>query len=348
MYKLILSNNKQLGRIYSNGVIVWEMKSSENGLRMFEKDVFFTSFGAILNMRGLPDLDDFDYFEHRGVRINSSDINRISSSLSRVTSPDLAEAMGNNRELGVDITIKFYKRAPGTQETPAEPEPPVVEAPPTSKQHFATENIEFFNAISYILVTRIGSDWDSFEVEGVEVSKSDGYQSYKDFTINNRDKIAEVQRATSLSPYGIGRFDVKKYRAGVTPAPEPQKPETSNPPAENSLPPIPGRREVVNYVEMDRKTEFAGVITYQTSAQLSRGNYHLYIQSSKDMQVNITFEKIGAWGATDIVYEQNRVRTNQEIEIDVNTLHSFTQISIHSKELSTIQQVVLSSDRIIE
>lgn len=116
----------------------------------------------------------------------------------------------------------------------------------------------------------------------------------------------------------------------------------------NSSPSIPGKRDVANYVEMNRKTEFNRVVTYQTSTKLSRGNYHLYIQSPNDMWVNITFEKIDEWGAIDIVYKQNRVRTNQEIEIDINTPHPFTQISIHGKELSTIQQVVLSSDRIIE
>lgn len=111
---------------------------------------------------------------------------------------------------------------------------------------------------------------------------------------------------------------------------------------------IQGKRDVTNYVDMNRKAEFVEVVTYQASTKLSRGNYHLYIQSSEDMQVNITFEKIDEWGVTDIVYKQNRVRTNQEIEIDVNAPHSFTQISVHTKKISAIQQVILSSDRIIE
>ena len=230
MYKLILSNNKQLGRIYNNGIIVWEMISSENGLKMFEKDVLFTTFGAILNMRGLPDTDEFDYFEHRGVRINSSDINRITSSLSRVTSPDLADAMRANYEYGIDIKIKFYKRVPQTQETPSQPEPPVVETPPTpvpepqpvpdpeierpSRKAFETKSIEVFNAGTSISITKIGRDWDSFEIEGVEIEKSDGTQYYNDFTIRNRDKVQAIIQATGLRSYSIGRFNVRKFRGG--------------------------------------------------------------------------------------------------------------------------------------
>lgn len=230
MYKLILSNNKQLGRIYSNGIIVWEMRSSENGLKMFEKDVLFTTFGAILNMRGLPDTDEFDYFEHRGVRINSSDINRITSSLSRVTSPDLADAMRDNYEYGIDVKIKFYKRVQQAQATPSQPEPPVVETQPTpqpeprpipepeierpSRKAFETKRVEVFNAGNYISVTGVGRDWDAFEIEGVEVSQSDGVNYYNDFTIHNSDKVQAIQTATGLRNYSIGNFNVRKFRGG--------------------------------------------------------------------------------------------------------------------------------------
>lgn len=232
MYKLIFNNNKQLGRVYSNGVIVWEMKRSENGLKMFEQDVYFTTFGAILNMRGLPDLDDFDYFEHRGVRINSSDINRISSSLSRVTNSYLANAMRANFEYGIDVKIKFYKRVQESQATPSQPEPPVVETPPEpqpetqpipepeierpSKKLIETKRLEVFNGGSYISITGIGRDWDSFEIAGVEVSKSDGVQYYNDFTVHNNDKFQSIQTATGLANYNIGNFIVKKFRGGVS------------------------------------------------------------------------------------------------------------------------------------
>lgn len=222
MYKLIFSNNKQLGRIYSNGVIVWEMTRSDNRLKMFKKDVYFTDFGAILNMRGLPSLDEFDYFEHRGIRINSSDINRISSSLSRVTSPDLADAMRANYEYGIDVTIKFYKMVEETQEAPSQPDPPVVETPPTpqpeterpGRKAFETKSVEVFNGGSYISITGIGRDWDSFEIAGVEVSKSDGVQYYNDFTVHNNDKFQSIQTATGLTNYNIGNFIVKKFRGG--------------------------------------------------------------------------------------------------------------------------------------
>lgn len=232
MYKLILSNNKQLGRVYSNGVIVWEMRSSDNGLTMFEQYVYFTIFGATLNMRGLPDLDDFDYFEHRGVRVNSSEVNRVSSSLSRVTNSYLANAMRANFEYGIDIKIKFYKRVQEAQATPSQPEPPVVETQPTpqpepqsvpepeierpSKKTFETKSIEVFNAGTSISITKIGRDWDSFEIEGVEIEKSDGTQYYNDFTIRNRDKVQAIIQATGLRSYSIGNFNVRKFRGGVS------------------------------------------------------------------------------------------------------------------------------------
>ena len=230
MYKLILSNNKQLGRIYNNGIIVWEMRSSDNGLTMFEQYVYFTIFGATLNMRGLPDLDDFDYFEHRGVRVNSSEVNRVSSSLSRVTNSYLANAMRANFEYGIDIKIKFYKRVQEAQATPSQPEPPVVETQPTpqpepqsvpepeierpSKKTFETKRVEVFNAGNYISVTGVGRDWDAFEIKGVEVSQSDGVNYYNDFTVHNSDKVQAIQTATGLRNYSIGNFIVRKFRGG--------------------------------------------------------------------------------------------------------------------------------------
>lgn len=228
MYKLIWSNHKQLGRVYSNGLIVWEIESTENGLKMFERDVYFTNFGVITNMRGLPGKNEFDYFEHRGVRINSSDIDRISSSLSRVRNSDLVDVMRANHEYGLDIKIKFYKRVAQTQARPSRPKPPVVGTQPEpdpipepeterpSKKLIETKSVEVFNGGSYISITGIGRDWDSFEIAGVEVSKSDGVQYYNDFTVHNNDKFQSIQTATGLANYNIGNFIVKKFRGGVS------------------------------------------------------------------------------------------------------------------------------------
>lgn len=236
MYKLIWSNHKQLGRVYSNGLIVWEIESVENGLKMFERYVYFTNFGVITNMRGLPGKNEFDYFEHRGVRINSSDINRISSSLSRVRNSNLVDVMSANHEYGVDIKIKFYKRVPQTQATPSRPKPPVVKPQPEpqpelqptpepeierpSRKLIETKSVEVFNSGNYISVTGVGRDWDSFEIEGVEVSKSDGVQYYNDFTVHNNDKVQAIKTATGLRNYSPGDFTVRKFRGGgkLTPA----------------------------------------------------------------------------------------------------------------------------------
>lgn len=226
MYKLIWSNHKQLGRVYSNGLIVWEIESIENGLKMFERYVYFTNFGVITNMRGLPGKNEFDYFEHRGVRINSSDINRISSSLSRVRNSNLADVMRANYEYGIDIKIKFYKRVPQTQAIPSQPEPPVVETQPEpqpipepeierpSRKAFETKRVEVFNAGSYISITGIGRDWSAFEIEGVEVIQSDGVSYYNDFTVHNSDKVQAIQTATGLRSYNLGNFNVRKFRGG--------------------------------------------------------------------------------------------------------------------------------------
>lgn len=232
MYKLIWSDHKQIGRVYSNGLIVWEIESIENGLKMFERYVYFSNFGVITNMRGLPGKNEFDYFEHRGVRINSSDINRISSSLSRVRNSNLVDVMSANHEYGIDIKIKFYKRVPQTQATPSRPKPPVVETPPVpvpepqpvpepeierpSRKVFETKSVEVFNAGTSISITKIGRDWDSFEIEGVEIEKSDGTQYYNDFTIGNRDKVQAIIEATGLRSYSIGNFNVRKFRGGVS------------------------------------------------------------------------------------------------------------------------------------
>lgn len=391
MFKLILSNGKEIKEVWKDYNIIWtsiprkEFELFNATIRIDGNSIIFENMSEeALSMISQYNLNDFKEkfgaIQIINTMYDTSSISFLYASLfaNRLTmvSEKIAESLKRHHSIEPGVQIKLFygpKTIPeeippvnsGDTESPAsseadvapEPESPPVEtppAPPKSKQHFATENIEFFNAISYISVIRIGRDWDSFEVEGVEVSQSDGRQSYNDFTINNKEKIAEVQRATQLRPYGVSRFNVKKYRIGVAPqpAPVPESPKPalkpSKPSKENALPSIPGKRDVINYIEMDRKTEFRGVLTYQTSSQLFRDNYHLYIQSSKDMNVNVTFEKIGAWGATDIIYEKNNVRTNQEVEINVNTLHSFTQISIHAKELSALQQIILSTDRIIE
>lgn len=226
MYKLIWSDHKQIGRVYSNGLIVWEIESIENGLKMFERYVYFSNFGVITNMRGLPGKNEFDYFEHRGVRINSSDINRISSSLSRVRNSNLVDVMSANHEYGIDIKIKFYKRVPQTQATPSRPKPPVVETPPVpepepqpetqppSRKLIGTKSVEVFNSGNYISLTGMGRDWDSFEIGEVEVSKSDGVQYYNDFTVHNNDKVQAIKTATGLRNYSIGNFTVRKFRGG--------------------------------------------------------------------------------------------------------------------------------------
>lgn len=102
-------------------------------------------------------------------------------------------------------------------EAPPAPEPqpmPEPETQPPSKKLIETKSVEVFNSGNYISLTGIGRDWDSFEIEGVEVGKSDGVQYYNDFTVHNNAKVESIKTATGLRNYNLGNFVVKKFRGG--------------------------------------------------------------------------------------------------------------------------------------
>ncbi|WP_347298192.1 hypothetical protein [Dolosigranulum savutiense] len=205
MYKLILSNNKQLGRLYSNGVIVWEMKKlGRRATLLRTEELSVETLGNEMVINRLK--DDWDYIEIDGVRIDKTDgvFKKIFYTVFEITNGDKKYDMKWKMRGSYNrFSVRQYKYV----EESVAPQRP-------SRKAFETKNVEVFNSVTSISISKIGRDWDQFEIEGIEVEKSDGTQYYKDFTIRNRDKVQAVIQVTGLRNYSIGNFVVRKFRGG--------------------------------------------------------------------------------------------------------------------------------------
>lgn len=219
MFKLILSNNKDIKKVFSNGVVVWEMKKlvrRETLLRTEELSAETLGDELIINRIN----DDWDYIEIDGIRINKTDgvFKKIFYTVFEITNrskkDDIKRKMISSYH---HFSVRQYKYVEEwvTPDPPqTNPAPSQTETERPSRTPFETKSVEVFNAGNSISISRIGRDWDSFEIAGVEVSQSDGTQYYNDFTINNNLKVQSVKLATKLGNYSIGNFVVRKFRGG--------------------------------------------------------------------------------------------------------------------------------------
>lgn len=248
MYQLIESNGKEMKEVLKDYNIIWtsiprkEFELFNATIRIDGNSIIFENMSEeALSMISQYNLNDFKEkfgaIQIINTMYDTSSISFLYASVftNRLTmiSEKIAESLKRHHSIEPGVQIKLFygpKTIPeeippvnsGDTESPASSEAdvaPETEDLPSSptvptplKKVFATVRLELFNAVTSISVIGVGRDWDTFEIEGVEITKRDGRHPYRDFTITNSEKIHAVIQATGLGSYSIGYYSVKKFK----------------------------------------------------------------------------------------------------------------------------------------
>lgn len=250
MYQLIESNGKEIKEVWKDYNIIWR-PIPQKEFELFNATIKIDGNSIIvenmpeeaLSMLSQYNLNDFKEkfgaIQIINTMYDTSSISflYVSAFANRLTmvSKKIADSLKRDRFTEQEIEIKLFyghktipeeippvnsedTESPASSEADVAPEPETEDLPssptvPTPlKKAFATPRLELFNSVNSISVTGVGRDWGSFEIEGVEIEKSDGTQYYNDFTITNRDRVQAIIQATGLGSYSIGYYSVKKFK----------------------------------------------------------------------------------------------------------------------------------------
>lgn len=248
MYQLIESNGKEIKEVWKDYNIIWrpipqkEFELFNATIRIDGNSIIVENMPeealSMLSQYNLNDFKEkFGAIQIINTMYDTSSISflYVSAFANRLTmvSKKIADSLKRDRFTEQEIEIKlFYGHktipeeippvnsgdteslasseadvAPETEDLPSSPT-----VPTPLKKAFATVRLELFNAVTSISVIGVGRDWDTFEIEGVEITKRDGRHPYRDFTITNSEKIHAVIQATGLGSYSIGYYSVKKFK----------------------------------------------------------------------------------------------------------------------------------------